>query len=83
MRTVLIIFGGLILLALSVVGARVAKQPFKRFLPGYLLVWLICAGINMWIGVSQAGYGVMEELPIFLTIFAIPAAIAWLLARRG
>ncbi len=28
------------------------------------------------IGVAQAGYSVTEELPIFLVIFAIPAAIA-------
>jgi hypothetical protein len=34
----------------------------------------------MWIGVSRAGYSVAEELPIFLLIFALPAAgagLAW------
>jgi hypothetical protein len=30
----------------------------------------------MWIGVSQAGYSVREELPIFLLIFLVPATAA-------
>jgi hypothetical protein len=30
----------------------------------------------MWIGVSRAGYTVLEELPIFLLIFALPAALS-------
>ena len=40
----------------------------------------------MWVGVSKAGYSVAEELPIFLLIFAIPAAIAiflWWKYSRG
>jgi len=41
-----------------------------------LPVWLAVALINMWLGVSRAGYSVAEELPIFLVIFAIPAAAA-------
>ena len=47
----------------------------KLFIP----LWLIVAGVNMWIGVSQAGYSVAEEFPIFLGIFAVPACIAALL----
>jgi hypothetical protein len=39
-------------------------------------IWLVVALINMWLGVSRAGYSVVEELPIFLVIFAIPAAAA-------
>jgi hypothetical protein len=30
----------------------------------------------MWIGVSRAGYSVAEEFPVFLVIFALPAALA-------
>jgi hypothetical protein len=30
----------------------------------------------MWLGVSRAGYSFREELPIFLVIFAVPAAVA-------
>lgn len=42
----------------------------------FLPLWLIGAGINMWIGVAKAGYTVREELPIFGVIFAVPAAVA-------
>ena len=44
----------------------------KVFIP----LWLAAAGINMYIGVSQAGYAITEELPIFLLIFVLPAAAA-------
>ena len=80
MRTAIIIAGGLVLLAIFAVGARLLGRAgvesialgAKAFIP----LWLICALINMWIGVSRAGYSVAEELPIFLLIFALPAAAA-------
>jgi hypothetical protein len=30
----------------------------------------------MWVGITQAGYSFQEELPIFLVIFLLPAAVA-------
>ena len=40
---------------------------------------------NLWIGVAKAGYSVAEEAPIFLVVFAVPAAVAiivgWALFR--
>ena len=42
-------------------------------------LWLVIAGINMWIGVSQAGYSVADEAPIFLVVFGVPAGVAGLL----
>jgi hypothetical protein len=44
----------------------------------FIPVWLGAALLNLWMGVSRAGYSVTEELPIFLVIFAIPAAVALL-----
>jgi hypothetical protein len=32
--------------------------------------------IIVWMGVTNAGYSFREELPIFLLIFALPAAVA-------
>ena len=80
MRTAIIIAGGFLLLGAFLLVARwlggadtktlvVAAQVF-------IPIWLAAAGINMWIGVSQAGYSVAEELPILLLIFAPPAATA-------
>lgn len=81
MHTILVIGGGLILLVLGFAAAYFTGQPFARYLPWFLLVWLLCASINMWIGISRAGYSFMEELPIFVVIFAVPAVIAWLLVK--
>jgi hypothetical protein len=61
-------------------GMPGAVTGAKVFIP----LWLIGAGVNMWLGVSHAGYSVADEFPIFLGIFAAPAALAgllwWLLA---
>jgi hypothetical protein len=79
MRTVIIIASGLVLLGLFALvawwlggGPQSATTAAKLFIP----VWLAVALINMWFGVSRAGYSIAEELPIFLVIFAIPAAAA-------
>ena len=39
-------------------------------------LWLAATGVNMWIGVSKAGYSVAEELPVLLLLVAVPAAAA-------
>ncbi len=53
----------------------------KLFLP----LWLIAAGINLWVGVSKAGYSVAEEAPVFMVVFLVPTAVAllvlWLVSR--
>jgi len=41
-------------------------------------VWLAAAAINLWYGVAKAGYSLRDEAPIFLLIFALPAAAALL-----
>ena len=46
----------------------------------FLPLWLVGAGMNMWVGVAKAAYSVKDELPIFLVLFAVPAAVmllAW------
>jgi hypothetical protein len=45
----------------------------------FIGLWLIGAGINMWLGVARAGYSVAEEIPYFLIVFLIPAAVAALI----
>ena len=42
----------------------------------FLPLWLVGAGINMYMGVTRAGYSVADEAPIFLLVFAVPAAAA-------
>ncbi|HEX9451615.1 MAG TPA: hypothetical protein VF934_09400, partial [Burkholderiales bacterium] len=37
----------------------------------FLPLWLVGAGINMYLGVKQAGYSVAEEAPMFLLVFGV------------
>jgi len=83
MHTVMVILGGLVLLALCLLAARLlggaGPGPMLTALKVFLPLWFIGAAINLWVGVARAGYSVAEELPIFLAVFAGPAAVALLL----
>ena len=84
-HTLKVIAGGLLLLALFVVGARLilAANPTLGMAAAarwFVPIWLIGAAINLWVGVARAGYSVAEEAPIFLLVFAVPAAVAILIA---
>jgi hypothetical protein len=39
-------------------------------------MWFGAAAVNMWVGVTRAGYSFREELPIFLLIFLVPRLVA-------
>jgi len=81
----MILAGGFLLLgACLLVGklmgdstAAMAKAAFA-FLP----LWLVGTGINMWNGVTKAGYSVKEEVPIFLLVFAVPTIVALVVWRK-
>lgn len=75
MHTILIIGGGLVLLAGLAIAGRAIGQPATA-LQLFLLIWLIATAVNLWIGVTRAGYTVMEELPIALVVFGVPALVA-------
>jgi hypothetical protein len=79
MRTTIVIVVGFILIGLFVLvgrwmggaGTSSIVTAAKVFIP----IWLVVALVNMWMG-TRVGYSVAEELPIFLLIFAAPAAAA-------
>jgi hypothetical protein len=84
-HTLKVIAGGLLLLGLFVLAARFihAVNPAAGMAAAarwFVPIWLIGAAINMWVGVTKAGYSVAEEAPIFLVVFAVPAAVALLVA---
>ena len=82
MHTIIVLAIGFGLLGLCAIAGRVLGGT-----PGmataalvFLPLWLVGAGINMYMGVKGAGYSVADEAPIFLLVFAVPAAaalIAW------
>lgn len=47
----------------------------------FIALWFVAAAVNMTVGVTRAGYGFMEELPIFLLIFGLPAVVAFFVQR--
>ena len=84
MRTLIIIGIGFALLGLCLGAGWLAGGEGKLKVAALVFVglWFIAAAVNMYLGVARAGYSFMEELPIFLLIFAVPAAIAMLLRSR-
>ena len=78
MRTAIIIALGFVLLAACILGPRLAGGPQWSVTGAkiFIALWLLAALANLWLGVSSAGYTVLEELPIFLLIFVLPSAVA-------
>jgi len=87
MHTIKVIAGGFVLLGLCLFVGRWLGHPdpvagVARAARIFIPLWLVGAGINMWIGVSKAGYSVAEEAPTFALVFAVPAAVALLILWR-
>ncbi|WP_413220070.1 hypothetical protein [Tritonibacter mobilis] len=82
MHTALVILGGLGLLTITYGMARWRGKSVRRAFSIYAVLWAVVTAINLWIGVAHAGYSVAEEFPIFVVVFGVPCAVAWLLAYR-
>lgn len=85
MHVLMVIAGGLALLGVFVLfgwlwGGNAAGMALaaRIFVPA----WLLVAAVNMWVGVTHAGYSVREEFPILLIVFLVPAALAALAIWR-
>lgn len=85
MHMAMVIGGGLVLLGLFLLFGKLwgGVDPglaiaAKLFIPA----WLIVSFVNMWVGVTKAGYSVRDELPILLVVFLVPAVVAGLAAWR-
>lgn len=91
MRTLVIIVGGFVLWGACLGIARLiaGKNALLSWIPTivFVIVWFVLAAVNMWIGVTQAGYSFTEELPIFLLIYLLPVIVAvlvkWKLLPRS
>jgi hypothetical protein len=87
MHTIKVVAAGLVLLGVMVLllprlglgGAQPVAFWARLFLP----LWLLIALGNLWVGVSRAGYTVMQEVPFFLVVFGVPALAAGLLIWRA
>jgi hypothetical protein len=84
MRTAIIIaIGfGLLGLCLAVGGYTGGVARLRTAAVVFIGLWFVAAAVNMYVGVARAGYSFMEELPIFLLIFAVPAVAAILVRAK-
>ncbi len=85
MRTLVVIVGGIILWAVVTGIARLFhKQTSRSWTPVIIFaaLWLVITGWNVWVGVTQAGYTVMQELPIFLLTYSLPITVAVVVKRN-
>ncbi|MFG6447641.1 hypothetical protein ACG0Z6_05220 [Roseateles sp. BYS180W] len=83
MHMVMVMGAGLLLLLVFVMfGWLWGASPRAMALAAkyFVLVWLLVASTNMWVGVTHAGYTVRQELPILLIVFAAPALVAVVVA---
>ena len=85
MHIVLVLAGGVLQLGLFILfgwlwGTSTAAMALaaKWFIP----VWCLIAAVNMWVGVTHAGYTVRQEAPILLLNILVPAAVAMFAAWR-
>lgn len=83
MHMLLVIIGGAVLLGLFALFGKLWGGDAAGIAVGaklFIPAWCAVALVNMWVGVTKAGYTVAQELPILLVVFAVPAALAALLA---
>lgn len=82
MRTLIIISGGFALLAICLGVAKwlggTGPPAMTTATIVFVILWFLAAAANMWVGVYRAGYSFLDELPIFLVIYLLPAAVAML-----
>lgn len=82
MHTLMVLIAGFVLLFFCQLVARAfvgeGVNPLANAILVFVPLWFIACAVNMWVGITQAGYSFMQELPIFVIVFGIPAAAALL-----
>jgi hypothetical protein len=76
MHTLKIILGGFLLLGVCFLAGRWVGAATSAAMKYFLALWLIGTLVNMWVGVSRAGYSVGDEAPVALVVFTVPAIVA-------
>jgi hypothetical protein len=79
-HTIIVISSGLLLLGFMLLTGNWTSAGVAKAALLFIPVWLGLSLTNLWLGVTRAGYSIGEEMPIFLVVFAVPAAlglVAW------
>lgn len=87
MHTAKIILGGFLLLGVCLLLGRWIAGNTAGVISAaarcFLALWAVVTLLNLWFGVSRAGYTVRDEAPVALVVFAIPAIAAVAIWWRG
>jgi hypothetical protein len=75
MHTIQVIAGGLLLLIFCVAAGRLVRAKVATSIRVFYGLWLFCALVNMWLGVTRAGHSIPDELPYFLIVFFTPMLV--------
>ena len=84
MHMMAVTVAGLALLFVFVLVSRIANRSGggaggARI---FIWVWLLIAGANGLVGAFRAGISPLIEIGVFVVVFGVPAAIAWLAAKK-
>lgn len=83
MYAIIVTIGGVALLAALVGLAHAAGWAIGAIALAFVPVWFGASAFHMWMGVTQAGYPVAQEFPIFLAVFAVPTILAMVVWWRN
>ncbi len=84
-RTPIVLATGLLLWAAIAALAALFDVSYGAAALVFLPLWVLLCAVNGAIGVVAAGYGVLEEVVVFLLNVIVPGAVAisaWLFRRR-
>lgn len=79
MHVILVILGGLLSLGLFLLFGYLwggAPGGPRTGALAFMPAWIAIAVVNLWVGVTKAGYTVREELPILCLVAAVPIAVS-------
>ena len=82
MHTLTMVVGGLVALGIFVLAAVLLERGVADGARVFVWPWLAASLINMLVGVYWANLPYSAEIPVLAVVFGVPAALAWLVARR-
>jgi hypothetical protein len=82
MHTLMLVVGGLVALGIFILAAVMLGRSVADGARVFVWPWLAVALINMFVGVYWKEFPYSVEIPVLVVVFGVPAAAAWLVARR-
>ena len=82
MHTLMLVVGGLVALGIFLLAAVLLGRHIADGARVFVWPWLAASVVNMLIGMYWANIPFSVELPVLIVVFGVPAAVAWLVAKR-